>query len=77
MKTAAGMRICGKRRMRASKMHRKCRKISSVLRSLLGGIGLELFLADLHLLGGGAAEADAGLPDLVQGGLDGLLGVQA
>ena len=45
----------------------------SLLGGGLDGVGLELLLAGLHLFGGGAAIADAGLPHLVQGGLDGFL----
>ena len=45
----------------------------SLLGGGLDGVGLELLLAGLHLFGGGAAIADAGLPHLVQGGLDSFL----
>ena len=45
----------------------------SLLGGGLDGVGLELLLAGLHLLGGGAAIADAGFPHLVQGGLDSFL----
>lgn len=56
-----------------SEKHKNEQGNLSLLGGGLDGVGLELLLAGLHLFGGGAAIADAGLPHLVQGGLDGFL----